>query len=215
MLGRENHLGSHSTLRGTLQAFETPDGWQTEFAGKLQNIDINAVITDQFPHQLSGTAELTIDKSVIHSGRLIQAAGKIHAGPGIIGPSLLMAAADSLGMRRGFAEGLQTNSPGGVAAYDVLAAAFRLDANGLTIRGNCGGDAGVVVRSQQGILLGEAIGGPVPMVALIKTLVPDSRVQVPATRQTDWLLNLLPIPDVVPHDPQSPPQAKFHGRDLR
>jgi hypothetical protein len=49
------------------------------------------------------------------------------------------------------------------------------------------------------------------MVALVKMLVPDSRVQVPATRQTDWLLKLLPIPDVVPHDSQSLPQARIHS----
>jgi hypothetical protein len=43
--------------------------------------------------------------------------------------------------------------------------------------------------------------------------VPDSQTQVPATRQTDWLLNLLPIPDVLPHDPGAPPEAKLHLPD--
>jgi hypothetical protein len=32
----------------------------------------------------------------------------------------------------------------------------------------------------------------------VRTLVPQSAVQVPASRQTDWLLQHLPLPEVVP-----------------
>jgi hypothetical protein len=49
------------------------------------------------------------------------------------------------------------------------------------------------------------------MVALVKALVPDSQVQVPATRQSDWLLRVLPVPDVLPHDPQAAPQARLRS----
>ena len=64
-------------------------------------------------------------------------------------------------------------------------------------------------------LLADSTRGAAPVVAIIQMLVPDSRVQVPATRQTDWLLNLLPVPDIVPGDPQAVPQARFRGgKDL-
>ena len=36
------------------------------------------------------------------------------------------------------------------------------------------------------------------MAALVQTLVPQSAVQVPASRQTDWLLRHLPVPEVIP-----------------
>ena len=92
---------------------------------------------------------------------------------------------------------------GNVNAYEELAATFMLDGRGLTIHGQCGRKQnGVVMRSGDEVLLVDSNRGPAPVVALLRMLVPDSRVQVPATRQTDWLLNLLPVPDIVPGDPQ-------------
>ena len=35
---------------------------------------------------------------------------------------------------------------------------------------------------------------PVPIAALLQALVPRADVQVPATRQTDWLMRRLPVP---------------------
>jgi hypothetical protein len=38
----------------------------------------------------------------------------------------------------------------------------------------------------------------VPAINLARMLVPDSQLQVPATRQTAALIGLLPVPDLVP-----------------
>jgi len=209
ILERRNSLGEKSTLRGAIRATEMPDGWQGEFSGRLENVDLNDLVTDQFPHRLSGKATLTVDKAVVHSGRLEEFHGTISAGPGIVSDSLLASAADNLKMRR---EGLRTAIS--TTDYEELSAAFDLDARGLVVRGTCKDNLpGIVTRGREGAILRQSKGGPLPVVALVKTLVPDSQTQVPATRQTDWLLNLLPIPDVLPHDPSAPPEARLHLPD--
>ena len=82
------------------------------------------------------------------------------------------------------------------ARFDELAADFTLDAGGLSIRGACGKSrSGIVMQSGSNVLLAESTAGPLSPVALVRMLVPDNRVQVPATRQTDWLLHILPLPD--------------------
>jgi len=208
LLERGNYLGQKSTLRGSVRGMEMPDGWQREFSGRLENIDLNDLVSNQFPHRLGGTAVLTIDKAVVHSGRLEEFHGTISASPGIVSDSLLAAAADNLKMRR---EGLRTTTS---TDYEVLSAAFDLDARGLVVRGTCKDSRpGIVMRGRDGAILWQTSGGPVPVVALVKTLVPASQTQVPATRQTDWLLNLLPIPDILPHDPTTPPEARLHLPD--
>jgi len=218
---RENHWGPHSTLEGALTAMETPDGWQAELTGRMENIDLHSAVSEQFPHQLSGNGELAIKHAVIHAGRLEEAEGTIHAGPGMVSPSLLSAAGTLLGLARGGSQnsvnGLMDNrSASNTIAYEEFTADFMLDAGGISIHGRCSGSQnGIVMRSRDEILLADSNRGPAPVVALVKMLVPDSRVQVPATRQTDWLLNLLPVPDVVPGDPQAVPQARLRGgKDL-
>jgi hypothetical protein len=214
---RENHLGSHSTLEGILNAMETPDGWQAELTGLMENIDLHSTVSEQFPHQLNGNGKLVIKHAVIHAGRLEEAEGTVHAGPGIVSSSLLSAAAAILGLARSGSQnsvnGLTDNrSPSNTIAYEEFAADFLLNNGGLSIHGRCSGTQnGIVMRSRDEILLADSNRGPAPVVALVKMLVPDSRVQVPATRQTDWLLNLLPVPDIVPGDPQAVPQARLRG----
>ena len=74
-----------------------------------------------------------------------------------------------------------------------------LDANGLRLRGLCTtAEPGTILSDGRNRLLGEPSRGAQPMAALVQTLVPQSVVQVPASRQTDWLLRHLRVPDVLP-----------------
>jgi hypothetical protein len=209
LVERRNSLGEKSMLRGAIRATQMPDGWQGEFSGRLENIDLNDLVTDQFPHRLSGKGTMIVGKAIMHSGRVEEFHGTMSAGPGIVSDSLLASAADNLKMRR---EGSRTATS--TTDYEELSAAFDLDARGLVVRGTCKDNRpGIVMCGREGAILWQTTGGPVPVVALVKTLVPDSQTQVPATRQTDWLLNLLPIPDVQPHDPSAPPEARLRLPD--
>ncbi|HZZ28527.1 MAG TPA: hypothetical protein VFE46_11040 [Pirellulales bacterium] len=215
LLQRENRCGPRATFRGTVDVLETPDGWQAELTGHLENIDLHSLVSEQFPHQLGGTADLTIGHAVLHAGRLEEAAGSLHAGPGSISPSLLSAAANCLGLQRRGLENANSATAGNVIAYEELSTEFNLTALGLMLHGKCEKQPGVLLRSGEQALLTETNRGAIPVVALVKMLVPDSRLQVPATRQTDWLLPWLPVPDVIPGDPNAAPQARLRGvKDL-
>jgi hypothetical protein len=206
-LGRENQLGAKSSFSGMIDATETPNGWNLGLAGSMSEIDLQSVVSDQFPQQLRGIAEVSGLKAEFQNGRLESAKGELRAGPSYVGGSLLAAAHDRLGMQT-------IISPSQLAIaipYETLALSFAIDSKGLTIKGRCGdrpsGD--VIWNAKNEPLMHESSGGPIPVVALVQMLVPDSQIQVPATRQTDWLLRLLPLPDVLPNNPQTAPQARI------
>jgi hypothetical protein len=91
---------------------------------------------------------------------------------------------------------------------------FTLDEKGFTLHGQCeSAPASTILKSDGGPLLVGSGDAALPIVALIRVLVPDSQIQVPATRQTDWLLQVLPVPDVLPRDPNAAPHARL--RDSR
>jgi hypothetical protein len=207
MFSYENRLGPNSAFAGTIQGMEGPAGWRVGCEGKLTAVDLQSAISDQFPQQLRGPAEITALKTEFHSGRLETATGRLRAGPGFVGRSLLIAASACLGMRCNPSD-LQPAAP---IAYEKLDVSFEISPKGLTINGKCGErGTGEVMRTKEGkVLVQESQRSPVPVVSLVQMLVPDSQVQVPATRQTDWLLRLLPLPDVLPRDPQATPQARL------
>jgi hypothetical protein len=182
-----------------------PDGWRGNFAGVFSNVDLHAAISSQFLHKLGGTATVHIKRAEIHNGRLESAEGEIKAGPGIISQSLIAAAIECLGMQRMFADTSST-----VLTYDNLCAGFIFDANGLKITGRCGDNrSGAIMTATGAEMLHESAAGPAPVVSLVRALVPDSQLLVPASRQSDWLLGVLPVPDIIARDPTAPPHARI------
>ena len=212
-------LGPRCRFRGYLWANEAPGGrasgsWNGELIGQLLDVDLGRQVTDRFPHRLSGTAQLTLRSARFYEGRLEDASGTLVAGPGVIGRSLMDAAVGYLRLYR-------DNEPpasGDLVPYEQLAMDFRIDSQGLTLRGRCpGGRPGAILVDRQGRWLGEPVLQPLPVVALLQTLVPASHVQVPATRQTDWLMRHLPLPAVVMPEGTGPvlPQARLRpGRTV-
>ena len=156
------------------------------------------------------------------------------AGPGLIDRPLLVAAIDCLGLapgaepipvglacpvgpacRAGLSENL-TDPPPRVRdqiAYQQLAVAATLDSGGLRLRGiSAAGGPGSILSDGRLALLSESPRPLHPVSALVQMLVPSSVVQVPASRQTDWLLHHLPVPEAVV-SPDSIPTAHLHLRD--
>ncbi len=203
----ENWLGSNGAFQGTVRAEETSAGRQIELSGQFEGIDLQSAVADHFPLRLTGACSLTVERATIRDGRLEEASGSVHAGPGVVGGALLRSAANSLKMRAGNALTDDDALP-----YSELAAAFAWDSKGLTIHGQCEtSEPGTILRSAEAVLLAESSGGAVPVTALVQALVPESRVQVPATRQTDWLLRALPLPEVQSGDSQTAPHAHLRG----
>ena len=193
-------LGARSRLRGYIWASQASDdqqpaGWNGELVGQIFDVDLDDLVTGRFPHKLSGTAQLTVQSARFRGGRLEEAEGTLFAGPGVISRSLLDAAAARLGLVRD----AQPQAPGDLVPYEQLALAFSIDSRGLKLQGRCPASApGAILTAREGRLLSEPAQQPQPVLALLRTLVPASRHQVPATRQTDWLIGHLPVPDVAP-----------------
>lgn len=216
-------LGTRSRFRGYVWARQTPDApsteprWDSEITGTLLDIDLDDLISANFPHTLSGTATVVIQQASFRQGRLESASGTLVAGPGldgsgldespigsrhVISRSLIDAAVEQLGLVRGG----ESRTPGDLVPYEQLSLSFLIDAEGLRLQGRGpAGGPGVVLADRYSHLLSTTNPYPRPVVALLRALVPQSEVQVPATRQTDWLMRYLPVPDVIGLRPTDPP----------
>jgi hypothetical protein len=196
-----DHLGDRATFTGQLWASTADRGgvdWTGELTGRLANVDLDALVTRQFPHKLSGDAEITLAKLTFAEGRLNRLVGRLDAGSGVVGRSLVEAAAASLGMRT--ASGGDDRD---LVAYEQLAMTFAVDGRDARIEGTCvaaspasGGAemARCVLRDSFGPMLLQAESQPQPALGILRMLVPESDLQVPASRQTDWMLRRMPIP---------------------
>ena len=214
-------LGSRSRFRGYIWANQTSDDrtsgrWNGEVTGQLLDVDLGNLVTDRFPHKLSGTGQVTIQSARFRRGRLEDASGTLAAGPGVISRSLMDAAVGRLYL----IQGDEPQASGELVPYEQLALAFAIDSQGLRLQGRCSaGGTDAILVDRRSRLLGAPLLQPQPVVALLQALVPASEVQVPATRQTDWLMRHLPVPQVIrPEIPEGTlPTARVRlgrGKDL-
>lgn len=187
-------LGPRCRFKGRIWGKETPDGWQGEVAGDFAELDLGRLVSERYPHRLAGVADVTILSAQFCRGRLEEGSAIVVAGPGTIDRSLMTAAVDCLGLTPG-PEQLPDDD---LVPYQQLAFLATLDAQGLRLGGRCEVPERAILSDGRHCLLGESSASSVPVVALVRMLVPQSVVQVPASRQTDRLLNILPVPDVMP-----------------
>jgi hypothetical protein len=192
-------LGSRCRFRGYIWANQDPgeraiDNWSGEATGQLLGVDLDRLVGDNFPHKLSGAADVTIQTARFSHGRLEQAIGTILAGPGVVSRSLLQAAVKHLQLTSGADLDLLCDQ----VPYDRMALDLFMDGQGLRIAGQCSSaNSGVVMTDHRLCLLAAPDTRSRPAAAFIQTLVPESMVQVPATDQTDWLVAHLPLPPAV------------------
>jgi hypothetical protein len=212
-LGIANRLGPRAKFRGSLWATESRGAWDGELTGEFRDIDFQTAIAEQFPHHLEGPATITIARARFAGGRLEEARGSLAAASGVIGQSLLSSAARNLQLAG--TAGAASNDA--LVPFDQIAFSFEIESGGLTVHGQCDGLPGTIVRRGDRALLVDSSGTPVPVIALLRTLVPMSEVQVPATRESDWLMRSLPVPEVVTPKGELPHGkirlAPFHAED--
>jgi len=189
-------LGASCRFAGAVNLTSSGRQWSGQAAGRLWPLDLDALITEQFPHQLSGQASLDIERAVFGNGSLSELQGTLRAARGAVSPSLLAAAQAQLQLTAG--RDLASDSSATIP-FEQLAIRFRLDDCTLRLAGDAD-------RAQSGVLIASA-GGPIlasppqhatAAVNLLRTLMPQSEFQVPATRQTSALVNLLPVPNADP-----------------
>ena len=187
-------LGPRCRFRGYIWANETPDGWQGEVTGQLVELDLGGLVTDHFPHKLAGIGRG--DDSIGPLSPRPTGRGQRHrrGRAGHDRPIALDRGRRPLGTR---GRTWNRSLPASWCRTEQLAFSATLDAQGLRLRGRCDNVGhGRCWAAMASRLLGQSPRQPAPAVALVQTLVPQSAVQVPASRQTDWLLRHLPVPEV-------------------
>ena len=214
LVAAERWFGARATFRGYLWGKDAPGGLEGEITGNLTDLDLDALVSAHFPHTLSGVGELQIEQARYTAGRLVEASGTLLAGPGVVSRSLIVAGAEHLRLGPGLA--FPAADP---VAYERLSLGFVADADGLQLTSVGAGDlrgailVGASGGATQRMLWTQPIGGPQPLVGLVRMLVPASEVQVPATPQAEWLIGHLPLPPVVSPSAsgstREPPKARL------
>ena len=190
-------LGRECAFRGELFVTHAEEQWRSELAGTLAGVDLDALVTENFPHQFSGAATVNVERAVFERGRLTELRGQVHADRGAIGASLLAAAADHLKLEPG--SDVAKLAPTASVAYSHLAIDFEISGAWLSVAGNADPkQPGTLLANRNGMLLRAPHDHAVTTAGLLRTLVSDSEHQVPATQQTAALVRMLPLPDVSP-----------------
>jgi hypothetical protein len=168
--------------------------------GSFRNIDLYRLVTEQFPHHMiSGTGTLHVQNMKFADGRLAECQGRLVVEKGIIGRSLLEASSHFLNWEL---DGNQISEDR--VAFRAMDFFFTLRGSQLKVAGN--GENGVIMWHEQSPLA--RYNGPaIPIVNVIRVLVPQSLHQVPATRQTATLISILPVPDLVAEQSSSRPTS--------
>jgi hypothetical protein len=190
-------LGNEAQFTGLVSCAMEPGGLSGELSGTLDRVDLDTVVTERFAHQLSGQARVQIETARLDGGKLTELRGTLATNGGALSPSLIAAAVAHLDLQ---AAG-DLLADGAAIAFDRLAIRFALD--GRLLRLSSLGESAAVLSDGKHPLLAVAPEHAVPAVNLLRVLLPDNEYQVPATRQTDALVGLLPVPDIVPQQTAS------------
>gem|GEM_PF-3916477 len=183
-------LGLDCRFSGYIWSSEGENGHEGEVTGRLLGLELDHLVTEWFPHKLSGKCQLTIHRARFADGRLESASGSLHAGPGQVSSSLL----DSIASRLKITLGNALNMPASLVGYKELAFNFKLGEHGLQLQGQCTtGAPGVIMAGDTGAILGNSLEMRQPISSFLDALDPTGIAQHSATEKTAWLARCLPL----------------------
>ena len=189
-------LGGDAQFAGTATWMLAEDGLQGEVTGRLTDVDLDSLISEQFIHQLSGRAVVTLQPAIIHAGQLSQLRGSVQSMDGWVSPSMLAAAGQHLGLQLRPELSFENGQP---VPFRQLSIGFLLTDRTLQLSGNCDATRpGVALANAAGPIAEVPAQHTTASVSLLRTLLPETEWQVPATRQTGPLAAILPVPDLSP-----------------
>lgn len=189
-----SQLGRKCEFAGRVLAIEDGGAWRVELQGNLTDIELDHLMRS-FRHKLTGLAHVQLDRVTTVGGRIESATGNLYAGPGVISRSLVQSAEANLHVRP---TEVAARSGSNLLEYQLLCANFDVGQQGIAIRGVVPKTQGGLLVSKQRILVNEPPAIRQPVVDLVRTLVPQSDVQVPATKETVALTSFLPVPSITP-----------------
>lgn len=187
-------LGEACQFEGRCWGERTPRGWQGEINGIFREVDLYRLVTQRYPHLLSGRADMQLS-AVVRDGRLEEASGALVSGGGTIGRDFVHALVGQLPLKLSDTAIPPTDKNW---RYRQLAIGFDVTRDGLRTWGLCDSKGDAVLTDARGPLVERIPGTRAPILGLVRALVPSSTTEVPATRETEPLLSVLPIPSVTP-----------------
>ena len=182
-------LGPNCTFNGMIWAERGSGDWTADLSGIFRPVQLEQLVTSQFPHKLSGEGDLTLTRFCLHHGRIADVAGNLQARDGVVSRSLLAAARDELQ--------LQLRDPlsdASLLRYDQLAVGFTLNSKGMVLAGQMQPEKTVMSDAEGPLLSDSGQTDQLSPVALLRFLVPQNEVHVPATEETVSLVRVLPLP---------------------
>jgi hypothetical protein len=202
-------LGPRAEFRGEATAELGEVAWSASVRGELLRVDLDRLISDQFPHKLSGDAKFILDRAEVRGGHLVSATGRVEAGPGVIGDSLLDAAVQHWQWTKHAGAGTDSSSHDVRQRYTRLAAQLKLDGDTLQIVGACPSAADTILVSDEHATWRTPREKNVYAgVSLIRVLAGSGDVDVPATSGSRQLIRILPLPDRAENqEPTQPPRG--------
>ncbi len=183
-------LGETSEFCGTLWAQQTPEGWIGALSGRFENVDLPTALGKTFPHPVTGTAELRVERATFRHGRLELLQADLLAEGGTYGRSLVAAAVQHLGMQLTTQRELLPEAE----PYRELGLRVVLNGSGLSIRGLCASAPGAVLVSRWGPVLREPPQVLQSTGALLKLVSASPPALLPISREAEPLARVLPLP---------------------
>ncbi len=181
-------LGRKARFAGRVKLRHTADGWNGVVTGDVADADLDSLVTERFPHVLSGNAEIQIHRAEIAGGRLERAEFSLEAGPGQLSRSLIDSVAHFLGAASG-----TTAPPGGaMVPYERLAFDGTIVGGGLSIKARSNERQGTILRHAD-LAYWREPAGLQPTANLLRALAPAADVQVPAVAAAAALMPWLSV----------------------
>lgn len=186
-------LGDKCTFSGQLRAALSQNGWTGAARGVLNQVDLDRLVTERFALKLSGQARVELHDCKFRDGLLENLTGRVASRGGVIDSQLLERASTHLRLRSRDRLAPETRH-----RYGELGLSFELDAQSLSIAGDCRSQPKAVLMDKSGPLLQASPEQLNPVMALGDLLGPANTHRVSANWVTQVLFGGLHLPPVVP-----------------
>jgi hypothetical protein len=190
------HLGVGAQFSGELELVQTAGELSGHLSGMFEHLDLDALISEQLPHRLSGLALCKIEDARLEHNRLTLVRGTLQVRDGgAISPSLLAAAAEQLQLTGPPPEVIASSS---AIPFRHLSLGFDYRETGLQLTGSADPlRGGVLIATAGGSLLQAPPQHQAAAASLFDMLIPAHDRH---TREGQFLANILPAADLQSHN---------------
>ncbi len=190
------HLGVGAQFSGELDVLQTASEFSGSARGTFEHLDLDALVSEQLSHRLSGLALCKIEDARFEHNRLTLVRGTLQVRDGgAISPSLLAAAAEQLQLAGPSTEAVAS---GNVIPFRQLSLGFDYRPTALQLTGSADPlRGGVLIATATGSLLQAPPQHQAPAAALFEMLIPAKDRH---TREGQFLANILPATYLQSHN---------------